>query len=109
MKGLPSENLESPAPAWEPSPDFIKTTNLAWLMQRVGVSSYEALHAWSAQNREAYWELALERLQIRLRRPFSQVGDFSRGAEQPRWLVEAQLNIVESCFTACSLQVVRQN
>jgi acetyl-CoA synthetase len=100
MKSFPPKNLESPAPVWEPSPDFIKTTNLAWLMRRVGVSSYEVLHAWSAQNREAYWQLAIERLEIRLRRPFSQVGDFSRGAEQPRWLVEAQLNIVESCFTA---------
>jgi acetyl-CoA synthetase len=100
MKSFPPKNLESPPPAWEPSPDFIKTTNLAWLMRRVGVSSYEVLHAWSAQNREAYWELAIERLEIRLRRPFRQVGDFSRGAEQPRWLVEAQINIVESCFTA---------
>jgi acetyl-CoA synthetase len=100
MKSFPPEKLESPTPAWEPSPDFIQTTNLAWLMRQVGVSSYEALHAWSAQNREAYWELAIERLGIRLRRPFSQVGDFSRGAAQPRWLVEALLNIVESCFTA---------
>src|SRR5215472_6057863 len=60
VKSFPPKNLESLAAAWEPSPDFIETTNLAWLMRRVGVSSYEALHAWSAQNREAYWELAIE-------------------------------------------------
>jgi hypothetical protein len=86
MKSFPPAKLESFAPEWEPSPDFIKTTNLAWLMRRVGVSSYEALYAWSAQNRQAYWELAIERLGIRLRRPFSQVGDFSRcaGSVLPR-------------------------
>src|SRR5689334_9175513 len=100
MKSFPPEKLAPTTPAWEPSPDFIQTTNLAWLMQQVGVSSYEALHAWSAQNREAYWQLAIKRLGIRFRRPFSQVGDLSRGVEQPRWLVEALLNIVESCFSA---------
>ena len=87
-------------PGWAPSPDFIGATNIAWLMQRAGVDSYEALHAWSVRNREAYWALAIERLGIRFRQQFSRVADFSRGVENPRWLVDARLNIVESCFQA---------
>ena len=99
MNSGPDQKLESP-PAWVPSPDFIRTTNIAWLMQRAGVDSYEALHAWSAQNREAFWTLAIERLGLRFRRPFSRMLDLSQGVEEPRWLVDAQLNIVESCFAA---------
>jgi acetyl-CoA synthetase len=98
MKHRIERVLESPA--WTPSAEFISSTNIAWLMQRVGVDSYSALHAWSAQNRAAFWKLAIERLGIRFQRPYSQVGDFSGGLENPRWLVDARLNIVESCFTA---------
>ncbi len=99
----PSSSIEKTAAtpfACVPSPDFINTTNIAWLMQRVGVASYEALHQWSVQNREAFWALVIERLGIRFQQPFSRVLDLSRGVELPDWLVDAQLNIVESCFRA---------
>src|SRR5882757_9761973 len=99
MNSWPDQKLES-APAWMPSPDFIRTTNIAWLMQRAGVDSYEALHAWSAQNREAFWTLAIERLGLRFRSPFSRTMDLSPGVEEPHWLVDARLNMVESCFAA---------
>ncbi len=101
MSSSPAPTLAS-LPAWVPSPDFIRTTNIAWLMQRAGVDSYAALHAWSVRNREAFWALAIERLRLRFQRPFSRVMDLSRGVETPRWLVDARLNIVESCFAALS-------
>lgn len=69
-------------------------------MRRVGVDSHDALHAWSVQNREAYWALAIERLGIRFRQPFSRVLDPTGDATSPRWLPDARLNIVESCFAA---------
>ena len=78
---------------------MIDSTNIAWLMQKVGIDSYEALHAWSITNREAYWEQAIERLGVRFQRPPSRVADFSIGVETPRWLMDARLNIVESCFS----------
>jgi acetyl-CoA synthetase len=85
---------------WQPTEDFIKTTNLAWLMRRAGVQSYENLHRWSVQQREDFWTAVIERLDIRFRKPFSRMLDTSDGVENPRWLVDAQFNIVESCFTA---------
>jgi acetyl-CoA synthetase len=88
------------APAWVPSPAFIDTTNMAWLMKQVGVGSYEEVHRWSVQHREDFWKLVIGRLGIRLRRPFSRVMDLSGGVESPCWLPDARLNIVESCFTA---------
>ena len=44
----------------------------------------------------------IERLGIQFHREFSEVVDLSRGDEFPRWLVDARLNVVESCFNAPS-------
>src|SRR3954469_17313328 len=87
-------------PAWIPTPEFIETTNIAWMMKHAGVDSYAALHAWSVQNREAYWAAAIERLGIRFAQPCSRIADLSEGVEAPRWLPGARMNIVESCFRA---------
>ncbi|HEX3857942.1 MAG TPA: AMP-binding protein [Verrucomicrobiae bacterium] len=100
MKSSNEEMPESPPPAWTPTPEFINTTNVAWLMRRAKVDSYEALHKWSVQNREEFWKLVIERLEIRFQKPFSRVMDLSDGVENPRWLVDARFNIVESCFAA---------
>ena len=92
--------LEPAAPDWTPTPEFIATTNLAWLMQRAGVDSHDELHAWSVRHRTEYWALAIERLGVRFRKPFREVLDSSRGVEETRWLPGAQMNIVDSCFAA---------
>lgn len=86
--------------AWVPSPESIESTNLAWLMTQAGVDNYEALHRWSVEHREAYWEQAISRLGIRFRMPYRQVLDLARGVEFPDWLPGARLNIAESCFSA---------
>jgi acetyl-CoA synthetase len=86
------------SPAWTPTDEFIRSTNIAWLMEVAGVSSYRELHAWSVQHRAKFWEIVLQRLQIRLRQPY---GELLAGTpESPRWLDGARMNIVDSCFTA---------
>ena len=85
---------------WTPSPEFIESTNLAWLSEIVGVDSYDELHRWTTTHRADYWRLAIERLGIQLRRPYREMLDLSEGVESPRWLAGTQLNIVESCFSA---------
>ncbi len=99
----PSElhpNADIGSPAWTPSPGTIAASNLAWLMRAVGVATYAELHAWSVRERAEYWRLAIERLGIRFRRPWQQLLDVSDGVQNARWLVGAELNIVESCFQA---------
>jgi acetyl-CoA synthetase len=98
--GISIEKSTPGAFAWVPSLDFIATTNMSWLMRRVGTDSYRELHDWSAINRGSFWQLVVERLGIRFQQPFNQMIDLSRGVEAPRWLVGARFNIVESCFTA---------
>jgi acetyl-CoA synthetase len=94
------ENSEESSAAWVASAECIEASNLGWLMRRVGVDSYDTLHAWTARNREAFWRLVIERLGIRFRRPFDRVADLSQGVASPSWLTGARLNIVESCFAA---------
>ena len=91
---------QGPPPAWTPREEFIRSTNILWLMRRAGVDSYAALHEWSAKNREAFWAIAIERLGIRFRKTFDRVLDTSAGIEAPRWLAGARMNIVDSCFSA---------
>ena len=90
------------APAWFPAEDKIEKTNIAAVMRELHLDSYEALHSWSAHHRADFWKLMIERLGIRFHRKFSEVVDLSEGDEFPKWLVNAQLNIVESCFNAPS-------
>lgn len=97
MSDFPSEQTGT---AWVPTADFIESTNIAWLMERAGVDSYKALHAWSVQNREAFWAATIERLGIRFAVPPSRILDQTGTVEAPRWLPEARMNIVESCFQA---------
>ncbi|SFJ55914.1 AMP-binding protein [Planctomicrobium piriforme] len=94
------EGHPSNSSVWTASPELLQAANVTWLMQQVGVDSYDALHAWSVQNREAYWELVIERLGLRFQQPFDRVLDLARGLEEPDWLPGARLNIVESCFLA---------
>lgn len=89
-----------PPPDWNPTPEFISTTNLAWLMQRTGVANYAELHAWSVRNREEYWRLAIERLEVRCEQSPERVMGLPDGIETPSWLPGAKLNIAESCFRA---------
>lgn len=87
-------------PAWFPSNEQIQATNIAALMNQVKVSSYHQLHAGSVQNRPQFWDLMIQRLGIRFRQKYTEIVDLSRGVEFPQWLVDARLNIAESCFIA---------
>ncbi|BAY08468.1 AMP-binding protein [Calothrix sp. NIES-2098] len=87
-------------PAWFPTEEQIQSTNIAALMKQLNVDSYAELHAWSTQHRGEFWEMMIQRLGIRLHKPYSRIVDLSGGVESPQWLVDARLNIVESCLLA---------
>lgn len=87
-------------PAWVPSPEQIAATNIAALMRDLALQSYSELHSWSIRDRAAFWHVMIQRLGIRFRQTYTQVVDLSDGIESPRWFVNAQFNIVESCFQA---------
>ena len=91
---------QGPPPAWLPSDRQKQATNIAALMQSLKIDSYPELHRWSIQHRAEFWEATIQRLGIRFRQKYKQIVDFSQGVESPQWLVDARLNIAESCFGA---------
>lgn len=84
---------------WEPSADVIARANVTSLMRSLSLADYPSLHRWSAQNRAAYWQSVIERLGIAFRKPFSRIVD-DGDPTSPKWLIDARMNIVESCFQA---------
>jgi acetyl-CoA synthetase len=85
---------------WTPGAEVIANSNITWLMQRAQVNSYPALHHWSTCHFEDYWTAVVERLEIRFKQSPSRGVDLSGGPENPRWLPGAEMNIVDSCFSA---------
>lgn len=84
-------------PAWLPASQDIARANVTQVIADLGLADYPALHRWSVEQREAYWELAMRRLGIRLRRGYTRLLD-TTFPTRPQWLSGASLNIVESCF-----------
>ncbi len=87
-------------PAWIPDAETIARANVTTFAADHGIDGYPALHRWSVEHRAGFWEAVVDRLGVVLRRPPDTMLDVSGGVEQPRWLDGAELNIVESCFTA---------
>jgi acetyl-CoA synthetase len=87
-------------PAWFPSDEQIRETNVAALMRHLKINSYRELHTWSIQHRAEFWEIMIQRLEIRFVEKYKKIVDLSHGVESPQWLVDARFNIVESCFQA---------
>ena len=89
-----------PRPAWSPTEESQRASNIGGLMERSGFRTYEDLRRWSCENRGPFWELMVRQLGIRFSRPPSAVMDSSSDPVCPRWLVDARFNIVDSCFDA---------
>ena len=101
------DSKKGPPPAWFPSEEQIQDTNIAKLMKSLKLTSYEELHAWSVQNRADFWNLMIQgsaglkpATPIRFKQAFTKIINLSRGVESPQWLVDAKLNIADSCFNA---------
>jgi len=66
-------------------------------MKRVGVDTYEGLHAWSVSSPDAFWSTVIDELDVAFESdPGAVLG--SDDPEHPEWLAEAQMNIAESCL-----------
>ncbi|HEX2021593.1 MAG TPA: AMP-binding protein [Candidatus Thermoplasmatota archaeon] len=87
-----------PPPAYAPTPETIDGANATRLARDLKLPSYEALHRWSVEDRDAFWERAVADLGIPLRRAPRAVRE--GGVEDPRWLPGARLNVVDACFRA---------
>src|SRR5688572_11766941 len=85
-----------PRPAWSPDPAQAARSNVGILMRERGFDRYQALHTWSIQEREDFWQWAVERLGISFAERPQRILDAAAGPEHPRWLPGARYNIVDS-------------
>ena len=91
---------DGPPVAWTPDQTTRRHTNLYASMHAQGISSFADFHAWSVQDKSAFWQHVIDRLGIIFAQKPETFLDVSGGVEQPRWLPGAAMNIVDSCFTA---------
>ena len=91
---------DGPAPGWVPSPQRAGSTNIGRLMRELGISSFQALHRWSVQNRDEFWATMIRKLGIIFRTPPNRIRDPRSDLTRPDWLPGATMNIAETCFRA---------
>ena len=89
---------DGPPPVWQPGVG--SPSNLDRFMKTLGVDRYPELHRWSVAERAAFWGKVTEDLGVVFSRPPDRILDLGRGVKDPRWLVGAEFNIVDSCFKA---------
>ena len=83
--------------SWKPSEEIIKKSNIYKMMQQHHFTDYEKFWQWSVSHKTAFWSETISNLGIKLSKPFSTLFD-STAIENPQWLKDAKLNIVDSCF-----------
>lgn len=83
---------------WRPTPEQVARTRVKKLMDEVGVSTYEELHAWSVDDIDRFWDLALKHLGIAWYEPYERVLDTSAGFPWARWFLGGKTNIVLNCL-----------
>jgi acetyl-CoA synthetase len=83
---------------WEPSREFIESTNVYRFMQRLGIATYQDFIRYSQEYLEEFWDEMVRELAIEWFEPYTQVLDASRGVEWARWFTGGKLNIAWNCL-----------
>lgn len=88
------------APAWLPEPQLTANANITKWLTTKNFNSVQELQKWSHTSFMDFWKEIIEQLHIVFKKPYTLLCDLSRGIETPNWLVNAKMNIVDSCFLA---------
>ena len=85
-----------PPPAWFPTDEDITEANITRLMAELHIKTYPEFHAWSAANRDTFWQMMIDALGIKATETYTEAQKDATGISTKL----AQLNIAESCFNA---------
>jgi acetyl-CoA synthetase len=88
------------APAWMPDETDINNANITPFMTELGINTVAEFHAWTRQYYPDFWFRIINKLPIVFKHPPVTTCDLSQGITNPKWLVDAEINIADSCFTA---------
>lgn len=90
--------LENQPIAWTPSPEVIERAQMTRFMKQVGVKTFDELYQFSINDVETFTAEVLKFLDIKFNPPYKKLLDTTDGAEFPKWLEGAGLNITEMCL-----------
>ena len=95
-----------PPPAWFPTDEDITEANITRIMAELHIKTYPEFHAWSAANRDTFWQMMIDVLGIKATDTYTEAEKDATGISTKL----ARLNIVESCFNAPddAIAIVRQ-
>jgi acetyl-CoA synthetase len=83
---------------WNPSREFIESTNVWRFMRRLGFEDRESFLAFSRDNPDRFYPELIRELHIDFFQPYTQVADISRGPEWTQWFLDGRLNIAHNCL-----------
>lgn len=83
---------------WEPSREFIESTNAWRLLRRLGFADADAFLHFSREQPERFWDEMMREMGVEWFQPYTQVLDSSRGPEWAEWFTGGQLNIAHNCL-----------
>ena len=87
---------QGPPPAWFPTDADITEANITRLMAELHLKTYPEFHAWSVANRDTFWQMMVDILDIKATDTYTEAQQDATGIATKL----AKLNIVESCFNA---------
>ena len=87
---------------WQPTPEQVAAANVTRLMQKAGVDSYEALHAWSVEDIGRFWDTVPRRAWAGAgTSPTRRHSTTARASPSRRWFRRrARLNLVHQLSRA---------
>ena len=83
-------------PIWTPSPERVAAAQVRNLIERVGVTDFQALHRWSVDHPEAFWRAVWDFVGIRARRQPDRTVEGIDRMPGARWFPGARLNFAEN-------------
>src|SRR5215831_16362022 len=83
---------------WEPSRQFIASTNVWKFMHSLGFKDPNVFLAWSRENIQEFWDALVRTIGVEWFAPYSRVLDTSAGPEWAKWFIEGELNIAHNCL-----------
>lgn len=84
---------------WQPTADYLETSNVARLMRRLDVKTADDLRAVSVADVGQFWQTVVDDLAIPFHTPYTRVLDLSGGIEWPAWFVGGGINAAQACLS----------
>ncbi len=83
---------------WEPTREFVESTNVWRFMRRLGFDDREAFLRFSRDDPERFWDEVMREMRVEWFEPYREVLDLSGGPEWARWFLDGKLNIAHNCL-----------